>query len=109
MDGVAELPDLRDREAEFRADGGATREQLLQSIDSVVAEATDRILSVPSAELLQPRNIQGFEITVLGAISHSVPHFVGHTHQIVQLTRLALGDKYVMHWQPDHDRSRVPI
>jgi hypothetical protein len=50
--------------------------------------------------LLEPRRIQGFETTVLAALFDSVSHFVGHTHQIVYITRLRLGDAYRFQWVP---------
>ena len=50
--------------------------------------------AVGPQELLRSRRIQGFDVTGLGAIFDSVTHFVGHSHQIVYITRLQLGDRY---------------
>jgi hypothetical protein len=54
-----------------------------------------------ATDLLRRRRIQGFDVTALGAIFDSVPHFVGHTHQIVYITRCLLGDAYRFEWVPE--------
>ncbi len=61
------------------------------------------------ADWLKLRNVQGFEVTVLEAIIHTVTHFAGHTHQIILLTRLQLGEKYQFDWTPESDQEDVPI
>ena len=53
-----------------------------------------------AADLLTRLRIQGFDVTALGAIFDCVPHFVGHTHQIVYITRCLLGDAYRFEWTP---------
>ena len=42
----------------------------------------------------QHRRIQGWDVTGLTAIFDSVPHFRGHTQEIIHMTRELLGDKY---------------
>jgi hypothetical protein len=39
-----------------------------------------------------PGGTQGFNVTGLAAVFDSVPHFPGHTQEIVHMTRLQLGD-----------------
>ena len=39
-------------------------------------------------------------MTGLAAIFDSVPHFRGHTQEIVSMTRLQLGDAYQFAWTP---------
>ncbi len=59
------------------------------------------MLSRLTAErLLARRRIQGYDVTGLGAIFDSVPHFKGHTQEIICLTRLQRGDAYQFFWQP---------
>jgi hypothetical protein len=52
----------------------------------------EALSSLSPEELVRVRRIQGFEVSGLAAIFHSVPHFRGHTQEIVHLTRLQLGD-----------------
>jgi len=51
-------------------------------------------------QLLEIRRIQGFNVTGLAAIFDSVPHFRGHTQEIIGMTRLQLGDAYKFAWTP---------
>jgi len=49
---------------------------------------------------LTGRRIQGFNVTGLAALFDSVPHFRGHTQEIVHMTRMQLGDAYKFAWTP---------
>ena len=51
-------------------------------------------------QLLEARRIQGFNVTGLAAIFDSVPHFRGHTQEIVHMARLQLGEAYKFAWTP---------
>jgi aminoglycoside N3'-acetyltransferase len=65
--------------------------------------------SLDESSLGRARQIQGFDVTVMQALFHTVPHFVGHTHQILMLTRLALGTEYQFEWSPEQSRTGVPL
>lgn len=107
--GVGQLPDERDRDSEFSATGGLSGEELLDLVESTVRETAKLIEGQNAETLSEPRSIQGFNVTVLGALCHTVTHFVGHTHQVIQLTRLMLGDEYNFQWSPATPRGGVPI
>lgn len=109
VDGVSDTPNARDRRSEFESPKTESAEQLMSMLCHVVARAKNVIEALRLTDLSQARRIQQFDVSVLGAIMHSVPHFVGHTHQIVQLTRLQLGDAYQFHWTPVDDRNSVPL
>ncbi len=93
-------PDSRDRESEFARRNPVARAELLSLLNQTLADVRFRIEHLDNQQLLQTRQIQGFETTTLGAISHTTSHFVGHTHQIILLTRLQLGDDYQYEWTP---------
>lgn len=105
---VLEQQDQRDRDSEFAASDGASREQLLTGLTDTVAEAQKVIRSLSPDDLLSKRTIQGFEVTVLEALGHTVTHFTGHTHQIIMLTRLILKDTYKYDWDASQPRTSVP-
>lgn len=107
--GVGQLPDARDRDGEFSATGGLSGEELIELVESTVRETAKLIGGLNAETLSEPRSIQEFDVTVLGALCHTVTHFVGHTHQIIQLTRLMLGDEYDFQWSPATPRGGVPI
>ena len=109
VNGIPDLTDERQRELEFSSEVRLTVDELTGMITQTVAQASAAIQSLSPETLLETREIQGFTVTVLGAISHTVPHFVGHTHQIIYLTRLQLGKAYQFDWSPGSQQNQVPI
>lgn len=107
--GVGGEEDCRDREAEFAVDGGHTRDALWALLAETVDKVRGVTLQVPVPELLRDRVIQGFSVSGLSALSHSVTHFVGHTHQVIQLTRQQLGEAYQFEWSPTTTDKSLPI
>lgn len=101
--------DNRDREAEFSKDTRVAKVGLLRDLESTVLESQKLWMQLDEAELLKRIVIQGFEVNLMQAISHTSSHFVGHAHQIIMLTRMQLGDDYQFQWSPDADRGQVPI
>ena len=50
--------------------------------------------------LLEPVRVQGFDTTPMGAIYHSVSHFVGHSQEVSNITRFQLRERYVFKFVP---------
>lgn len=98
--GVGDAPDVRERAKEFADRRPLAKAELLKRLRETLAEADGALAGLPPGRLLEPRRIQGFDTTVLAAIFDSVSHFVGHTHQVVYIARLRLGDAYRFQWQP---------
>lgn len=109
LTGIGGEPDLRDRAAEFTADDPVSPTELVNLAEMTSNAARSLILGLGEGELVERRRIQGFDVTVLQAIHHTTTHFAGHTHQIILLTRLQLGEKYRFQWTPQADRGSVPI
>ncbi|QDV48533.1 DUF1572 family protein [Gimesia fumaroli] len=107
--GINGLEDKRQREQEFSSERRLTRDELEIMLNHTIEQACQVMQSLSASTLLEKREIQGFSVSVLGALSHTVPHFVGHTHQIIYLTRLQTGDQYQFDWSPDSEKRRVPI
>jgi Protein of unknown function (DUF1572) len=93
--------DIRNRPAEFSQQTPLTKTDLLASLTSVITEADAVLATLPPEKLLEKRRLQGIDTTVLGAILDSVSHLVGHTHQIVYITRWHLREKYKFQWTPE--------
>lgn len=106
--GLSGSPDRRDRPAEFAADRAASGEELLRQLADTVAEAQAVLRGVSPQDLLRERRIQGFQLTGLQAIFDSVPHFRGHTQEIVHLTRHQLGDRYQFDFVPATKEQGAP-
>ncbi len=98
--GVSGSEDTRDRPQEFAQREAIAKQELLAGLQATIDEAKQVLCSLGEAELLAPRRIQGFDLSAVGAIFDSVPHFKGHTQEIVCLTRMQLGEKYQYHWEP---------
>jgi hypothetical protein len=98
--GLGGAPDERNRPAEFAERGSVPKEELLHRLEAVVEEAKRVLAGVDARQLAETRRIQGFDVTGVAAIFDSVPHFRGHTQEIVYMTRLQLGDAYKFAWTP---------
>jgi hypothetical protein len=106
--GIGGAADRRNRPAEFAATGPIPKAELLRDLEAVVAEAQAVLTRVTAEELLRLRRIQAFEVTGLGAIFSSVPHFRGHTQEIIHLTRQQRGDAYRFAWTPATPEQGAP-
>ena len=92
LHGVGGQPDLRDRDAEFAARGGAGANELLARLRATVEEAAVLLRALPAERLMEHTQNQGYDCTVLAAIYHVVEHFAGHTFQIIYATKLSTGE-----------------
>jgi hypothetical protein len=100
VSGVGSAADVRNRPAEFAERGPLPKEELMRSLEAVVEEAQRILAGVDARQLAEVRRIQGFDVTGVAAIFSSVPHFRGHTQEIIHMTRLQLGDAYKFAWTP---------
>jgi hypothetical protein len=107
--GVGGATDQRDRPAEFAERGPIPKDELLRQLEAVVEEAKRVLASVEAGQLTEVRRIQGFDVTGATAIFDSVPHFRGHTQEIVHRTRCQLGDAYQFAWTPTTPEQGAPV
>jgi uncharacterized damage-inducible protein DinB len=109
--GVGGAPDIRKRQEEFDRRVPLSKAELLERLRATITEVANVIGRIPPDRLLEPRLIQGYDTTVLGAIYHVVEHFSMHTGQIIVLAKARTGRDlgfYVMQdgnpkpaWQPE--------
>jgi hypothetical protein len=100
VSGLGGAVDTRDRPAEFAAAGGTPKAELLARLEQAVSEAAAVLRRQRPEDLVRVRRIQGFDVTGLAAVFHTVPHFRGHAQEIVHMTRAQLGAAYRFAWQP---------
>lgn len=98
--GIGGAQDVRERSLEFSERGPTPKADLLARLEEVQAEAAKIVSTMSASELLRIRRIQGFEVTGLAAVFHTLPHFRGHTQEIVHMTRHLLGESYRFAWKP---------
>ena len=108
VSGLGGTNDVRDRPSEFSQRSPIAKQELLKTLDGVVEEAKRVLARMTASELLQVRRVQGSEVTGLAVIFDSVPHFRGHTQEIVSMTRVQLGDAYRFAWAPTTPEQGAP-
>jgi hypothetical protein len=106
--GVGGAPDVRNRPAEFAEQGPVPKDELARTLEAVVGEAKRVLVGVNARQLAEVRRVQGFDVTGAAAVFDSVPHFRGHTQEIVHMTRLQLGDAYRFAWTPTTPEQGAP-
>ena len=85
--GVGGAPMTRDRDAEFAATGGLTRDELLQRFTATIRDCDDVLARTAPAMLGERRTIQGADMTIHDAVYQVVEHVAGHTGQVIQLAK----------------------
>ena len=98
--GVGGAEDIRDRPLEFSEQGPIEADELMRQLPRTIEEAKQAIANASAEDLTGRRRIQGFELTGIAAVFHSVSHFRGHVQEIVHLTRAQLGDAYQFDFVP---------
>lgn len=100
VSGVGCIADTRNRPKEFADRSSRSKAQVLAILKKVVAEAETTLAALKPEELIQKRRIQGHDVTVMGAIMDTIPHFRGHVQEIIHMTREQLGEKYRFYFVP---------
>ncbi len=101
MHGAGGAEDVRDRPREFSDHQPLDKQELSVRLSQTLQEADDVLARFDPARLTEPRTVQGFDSNLLSVIYETVSHFVGHTHQIVYISRLRLGNRYRFQWVPE--------
>lgn len=81
-------PDNRDRPAEFAQREPLATENIISGLRETVAAAIETIRGLSAERLTEQVTIQGYDVSVAGAVIHVVEHFSLHTGQIVYATKL---------------------
>jgi uncharacterized damage-inducible protein DinB len=105
VSGVGGAADVRHRASEFSDRTRHTKQELLEKLEQTVREADQTLAAFDPAKLLEPRRVQAFDTNVLAAIFDTVSHFVGHSHEIVYITRLQLREKYKFQFVPTKEQG----
>jgi hypothetical protein len=100
VSGIGGAPDVRDRPGEFADRSAQPKAQVLAKLKDVLRECDAVLARLTPEELLAPKRIQGFDVTVAKAIFDVIPHFRGHTQEIIHMTRVQLGDQYRFKFVP---------
>ncbi|WP_411030826.1 DinB family protein [Spongiimicrobium sp. 3-5] len=85
---LGELKDTREREAEFAQTSGFSKEQLWAKLQDTVNKACSTMEAASLEQLLEKREVQGFNFSGIGVIMHVVEHYSYHTGQIAFWTKI---------------------
>lgn len=107
VSGVGGQPDVRKRNMEFAARGGAAAPALLDGLDATLRDADAVIRGLLPSELLVRRTIQGRDTTVMEAVYHVVEHFAGHTGQIIWIAKMSAPG--AVKFYEDGDGTATPL
>jgi uncharacterized damage-inducible protein DinB len=105
--GIEQRPDTRRRQAEFDDRKRYTRAELTERLAAVVREADETLSRITPTTITQPRRVQAHDVSVIDAIVDSVSHFIGHSHEIVYITRLQLRETYKFMFVPTREQGGV--
>lgn len=97
--GIGGAADHRNRPLEFAERGPVARAELLEKLRSSYVDAKAVLARITETDLLAVRVIQGFEVTGAEILFDCLPHFQGHTQEIICLTRMQLGAAYRFEWE----------
>jgi uncharacterized damage-inducible protein DinB len=82
ISSLGEEEDARNRDAEFDATDGYTKEVLLEKLTTTVKAVKETIQNATEEQLLKKRDVQGFHFSGMGCVIHAVEHYSYHTGQI---------------------------
>ena len=82
------LEDRRDRPAEFAAQNGIPRDQLVEMLALTMDRAGGVLSRLSESDLLAEYDIQGYRVTGLRAVYQVVEHFGLHYGQIAYVTKM---------------------
>jgi len=97
--GVGRREFERHRQRDFDERAHLPARELLAQLRVTVAEADDVIRRLDAPALLERRQIQHYDVTVMEAIYHVVEHFSMHTGQIILIAKMRTGADLKL-WQP---------
>jgi len=106
--GIGGAADVRERPLEFSERGPIAKTELIRRLTEAVAQAHDALAQASASDLMRKRCIQGFDVSGIDALFDSVPHFRGHTQEIIHMTRSILGDAYQFAWAPATPQQGAP-
>ena len=88
ISSLGNVPDNRIRDLEFYTREGYSKSELIEKLTQTVDDAVMVINCSTKTNLLQPRLVQGFNLTGIGIIIHVTEHYSYHTGQIAYYTKM---------------------
>ena len=91
ISALGDQADIRERDKEFSAQGGHTKEQLLKKLSDTLQEAITVMRTTDEVRLMKIYSAQGFTYSGVGIVVHITEHYSHHTGQIIFWTKQLTG------------------
>lgn len=88
--GLAKNPDVRERQKEFAEKGPVPKEKMLEDMDRLMQEVDAILNKICSEDLLEIRNVQGYQESGLSILVHITEHFSYHVGQMTYIAKMLL-------------------
>lgn len=88
LSGACGLPDHRNRKAEFQPESHPDKKELIGLMDDLAGDLDKHLPDLIPQDLIEVRDVQCYNETVLAMLMHATEHFSYHTGQIIYLTKL---------------------
>jgi hypothetical protein len=98
--GIGGAADVRNRPQEFADRSGRPKSEVLQQLQDTLTAADATIARLSADDLIAHRRIQGFDTSTTAAVFDCISHFRGHVQEIINLTRMQLGERYKFYFVP---------
>ncbi|WP_232697450.1 DinB family protein [Brevibacillus daliensis] len=108
VSGIGGKPFIRERSAEFLAEGGRTREELLVYLMEVRGQTRDVFTNLTEDDLMREvfisyppdAGIASFSRSLLDLVYHTTAHCSYHTGQIMYITKILQSEnKHLLSWR----------
>jgi uncharacterized damage-inducible protein DinB len=87
LTGLGGAPDLRQRDEEFAAAGGLSKDELLARLTEVITKSIAVINALREEDITRVRPVQAYQHDGLFILMHVVEHLSYHTGQVVFWTK----------------------
>jgi len=99
--GLGKNKDIRERQQEFDEQGPLPTQQMIADMEQLMVEVTAILDNTTSEDLLEIRNVQGFQESGLSILVHITEHFSYHVGQMTYIVKM-LNDKDMGYYE-GHD------
>lgn len=92
ISALGNQPDTRERDKEFSAKSGYSKEELQNKLTGTIEQAKNIITTTDEPGLIKMYSVQGFNYSGIGIIIHVTEHYSYHAGQIIFWTKLLTGN-----------------
>jgi len=86
--GLGKNKDVRARQKEFDEKGPVPLEKMLSDMDKLMEEVNQILTKTSTEDLLEVRNVQGYQESGLSILVHITEHFSYHVGQITYIVKM---------------------